>query len=309
MQAMEILVATEKPFAPVAITQIREVTEAAGYKLSLLESYKDVSDLLAAVADADALIVRSDLVTARVLDAAGKLKIVVRAGAGYDNIDLPACTAHKVVAMNTPGQNSNAVAELAFGMMLFQARGGFAGKSGTELRGKTLGLHAFGNVGKYMAEIATGFGMKVFAFDPFVNENVMKKAGVAPCKSAEELYSKCQYVSLHMPANDRTKKSIAYSLLEKMPEEAVLVNTARKEVVDEEGLLRIFEERSDFRYLSDMEPDCRAVIEEKYRGRFLFTAKKMGAQTEEANTNAGVAAARQIVDFFKTGNEKFRVNK
>jgi D-3-phosphoglycerate dehydrogenase len=306
---MKILVATDKPFAPAAISQIREVTDAAGHQLALLEGYKDVSELLVAVADADAMIVRSDLVSPQVLDAAKQLKIVVRAGAGYDNLDLPACTAHKVVAMNTPGQNSNAVAELAFEMMLFQARGGFAGKSGTELRGKTLGLHAFGNVGKYMAYIAKGFGMQIFAFDPFVSGDVVKQAGVTPCTTSDELYSRCQYVSLHMPANDKTKKSIGYELLKKMPDDAVLVNTARKEVIDEEGLLKIFEERPDFRYLSDVEPDSKSVFEEKYKGRYLFTARKMGAQTEEANINAGVAAARQICDFFKTGNEKFRVNK
>jgi D-3-phosphoglycerate dehydrogenase len=275
----------------------------------LLENYKDVTELLSAVASADALIVRSDLVTPQVLEAAKKLRIVVRAGAGYDNLDLPACTAHKVVAMNTPGQNSNAVAELAFEMMLYMARGGFAGKSGTELRGKTLGLHAFGNVGKFMAQIAKGFGMDVLAFDPYVSEDDMRKAGVKACKSAEELYSKCQYVSLHMPANEKTKKSIGYDLLKKMPPDAVLVNTARKEVIDEEGLLKIFGERTDLKYLSDVEPDLKAVFEEKYKGRFLFTAKKMGAQTEEANINAGVAASRQIVDYFKTGNEIFRVNK
>lgn len=306
---MKILVATEKPFAPVAVKLIREVTDAAGYKLALLENYKDVSELLAAVADADALIVRSDLVTKQVLDAAKKLRIVVRAGAGYDNLDLAACTAHKVVAMNTPGQNSNAVAELAFGMMLYHARNGFDGKSGTELRSKSLGLHAFGNVGKYMAGIATGFGMNIHAFDPYVTSDVMKKSGVNACKNAEELYSKCQYVSLHMPANDKTKKSIGYNLLMRMPENGVLVNTARKEVIDEEGLLKVFEERPDFVYLSDVEPDCKAVFEEKYKGRFIFTSKKMGAQTEEANINAGVAAARQIVEYFKTGNETFKVNK
>ena len=306
---MKVLVATEKAFAPVAIKLIREVTDAAGYQLALLENYKDVSELLAAVADADAMIVRSDLVTPQVLNSAKKLRIVVRAGAGYDNLDLPACTAYKVVAMNTPGQNSNAVAELAFEMMLYQARGGFGGKSGTELRSKTIGLHAFGNVGKYMAEIAKGFGMEIYAFDPFVNEDVMKKSGVKACKSAEEMYSKCQYVSLHIPANDKTKKTVGYELLKAMPKNAVLVNTARKEVINEDGLLKIFEERPDFRYLSDVEPDCKPVFEEKYKGRFIFTAKKMGAQTEEANINAGVAAARQIVDYFKTGNEKFKVNK
>ena len=306
---MVILVATEKPFAPVAIKQIREITEKAGCTLKLLENYKDVSELLSAVSDADALIVRSDNVNAQLLEAAGKLKIVVRAGAGYDNLDLQACSARNIVAMNTPGQNSNAVAELAFEMMLYKARGGFAGNSGTELRGKTLGLHAFGNVSKYMAEIARGFGMTVFAFDPFVSDESMAGLGVKPCKTAEDLYSGCQYVSLHMPANDLTKKSIGYDLLKRMPEDAVLVNTARKEIVDEEGLLRIFSERSDFKYLSDVEPDSKIVFSEKYPGRFIFTAKKMGAQTEEANINAGVAAARQILDFFETGNEKYRLNK
>lgn len=306
---MKILVATEKAFAPVAITQIREVTEAAGHKLILLENYKSVSELVAAAADADAMIVRSDMVTGEILDAAKKLKIVVRAGAGYDNLDLQACTAHKVVAMNTPGQNSNAVAELAFEMMLFQARSGFSGKSGSELRGKNIGLHAFGNVGRYMAEIAKGFGMEVYAYDPFVSQDVIKGFGVKVCQSSEELYSTCQYISLHMPANDKTKKSIGYELLKKMPHDGVVVNTARKEVIDEEGLLKIFAERADLKYLSDVEPDCKALFEEKYRGRFIFTAKKMGAQTEEANINAGVAAAKQIADYFKTGNEKFRVNK
>jgi D-3-phosphoglycerate dehydrogenase / 2-oxoglutarate reductase len=306
---MKILVATEKAFVPVAVKLIREVVESAGHQLALLENYKNVSELLTAVSDADAMIVRSDLVTAEVLDAAKKLRIVVRAGAGYDNLDLAACTAHKVVAMNTPGQNSNAVAELAFEMMLFQARSGFSGKSGTELRGKSIGLHAFGNVGKYMAEIAKGFGMDVYAFDPFVNEKEIEKQGVKVCKSVEELYSACQYVSLHMPANDKTKKSIGYDLLKKMPADAVVVNTARKEVIDEDGLLKIFAERPDFKYLSDVEPDCKAQFEEKYKGRFIFTAKKMGAQTEEANINAGVAAAHQIADYFKTGNEKFKVNK
>jgi D-3-phosphoglycerate dehydrogenase len=306
---MKILVATEKAFVTVAVKQIREVVETAGHELVLLENYKDVTELLSAVSDADAMIVRSDMVTAEVLDAAKKLRIVVRAGAGYDNLDLAACTAHNVVAMNTPGQNSNAVAELAFEMMLYQARGGFSGKSGSELRGKSIGLHAFGNVGKYMAGIAKGFGMDVYAFDPFVNEKDIEKEGVKVCKSVDDLYSACQYVSLHMPANDKTKKSIGYDLLKKMPADAVIVNTARKEVIDEEGLLKIFAERPDFKYLSDVEPDCKALFEEKYKGRFIFTAKKMGAQTEEANINAGVAAAHQIADYFKTGNERFKVNK
>jgi D-3-phosphoglycerate dehydrogenase len=306
---MKVLVATEKAFAPVAVNQIRTVTEAAGFELVMLENYKDVSELLSAVADVDALIVRSDLVTSEVIEKAKELKIVVRAGAGYDNIDLPACTAHNVVAMNTPGQNANAVAELAFALMLYQARGGFVGKSGTELRRKSIGIHAFGNVGKHVAEIAKGFGMDIYTFDPFVMEKDIKKYGVKVCNTTDELYSKCQYISLHMPANDKTKKSIGYQLLRKMPKDAVLINTARKEIIDEEGLLKIFEERPDFHYLADVAPDCAALFEEKYKGRFLFTSKKMGAQTEEANMYACLAAARQIVDYFKTGNEKYKVNK
>lgn len=306
---MNILVATEKVFAPDAIRQIREVIEAAGFRLTLLENYKNVSELLGAVSDVDAMIVRSDMFTSEVLDSAKKLKIVVRAGAGYDNLDLASCTAHNVVAMNTPGQNSNAVAELVFEMILYHIRGGFSGKSGSELRIKTLGLHGFGNVGKYVADIAKGFGMDIYAYDPLVSERTMKNHGVKQCNSSEELYSKCQYISIHVPCNDKTKKSIGYELLKNMPKNAVVVNTARKEVIDEAGLLKIYEDRSDFSYLSDIEPDCKAVFEEKYKGRFLFTAKKMGAQTEEANINAGVAAARQIVSYFKTGNEKYKVNK
>jgi D-3-phosphoglycerate dehydrogenase len=305
---MKILVATEKPFAPVAIKQIKEVADSDGHVLSLLENYKSVTELLIAVADADAMIVRSDLVTAEILNVAKKLKIVVRAGAGYDNLDLAACTAHNVVAMNTPGQNSNAVAELAFEMMLYQARSGFGGKTGSELRDKSLGLHGYGNVSRYMAEIAKGFGMTIYAYDPFVREKEITSSGIMASENAEGLYSKCQYVSLHIPANDKTRKSVGYDLLKLMPLNAVLVNTARKEIIDEEGLLQIFSERNDLKYLSDVEPECKAVFEEKYKGRFLFTAKKMGAQTEEANIKAGVAAARQIVDFFKTGNQKFRVN-
>jgi D-3-phosphoglycerate dehydrogenase / 2-oxoglutarate reductase len=306
---MKILIATEKAFAPVAVRLIREVTEEAGHQLHLLENYKSPHELLDAVADADAMIVRSDLITPEVVDAARKLKIVVRAGAGYDNINIQACSAKNIVVMNTPGQNSNAVAELAFEMMLYHARSGFLGKSGTELRGKRLGLHAFGNVGKYMAEIGHGFGMDIFAFDLFLSEDVKKRSGIKFCGSAEELYGNCQYVSLHIPANEQTKCSIGYDLLKLLPPGAVLVNTARKEVISEDGLLKVFAERNDISYLSDGEPGCKAVFEEKYKGRFIFTARKMGAQTEEANINAGVAAAHQIVDFFKTGNEKFRVNK
>ncbi len=305
---MKVLVATDKPFAPAAIKLIKEVTDEAGFELALLENYTDVADFYEAVADADALIVRSDKVTAAVLGAAKKLKVVVRAGAGYDNLDLTTCTANNIVAMNTPGQNSNAVAELAFEMMLFQARNGFSGKAGTELRGKKIGIHAFGNVGRYVALIAKGFGMDVYAYDPFVSAEDIKATDVKPCSSEDELYSTCQYISLHIPANETTKKSIGAGLLGKMPKGAVLVNTARKEVIDEEGLLQIMEERGDFKYLSDIAPDCVPVFEEKYAGRFVFTVKKMGAQTSEANINAGVAAAKQIVDFLKNGNDQFRVN-
>lgn len=306
---MKILVATDKPFAPVAITRIREEAVKGGHTLVLLEKYKTPQELYEAAADADAMIVRSDIVDAALIAVAPKLRIVVRAGAGYDNLDLAACTARNVVAMNTPGQNSNAVAELAFGMMVNSARGGFDGKTGSELLGKSLGLHAFGNVGKCMARIASGFGMKCYAFDPFVDNKTITEAGVTKVDSVEELYSTCQYVSLHIPANDKTKDSIGEKLLSLMPQGAVLVNTARKEVINEAELALMMERRSDLRYLSDIAPDNAAIFSEKFPGRFFFTPKKMGAQTEEANINAGVAAAKQIVAFFATGDETYRVNK
>jgi D-3-phosphoglycerate dehydrogenase len=307
---MKVLVASEKPFAPIAIRQIQEVIDAAGYKLELLESYKSKSELLAAVADVDALIVRSDMVTSEVLDAAKQLKIVVRAGAGYDNLDVKSCTERNIIAMNTPGQNSNAVAELVFELLLYQIRGGFNGtKSGSELRMKTLGLHGFGNVGKYVADIARGFGMDTYTYDPFLSERVMKNNGAKQCIGLEEMYLKCQYVSIHMPYNERTNKLVGYNLMSKMPPNAVLVNTARKEVINEADLLKVFEERTDFCYLADIEPDCKVVFEEKYQGRFIFTAKKMGAQTEESNINAGVAAARQIISYFRKGIDKYKLNK
>ena len=305
----KVLVATDKPFAKVAVDGIRKIVEDAGCELVLLEKYTDHADFVRAVEDVDAVIIRSDIADRRVIEAGKKLKIIVRAGAGYDNIDLNAATEHKVVAMNTPGQNSNAVAELALGMMVYMARNSFNGSSGTELRGKTLGIHAYGNVGKYVALIAKGFGMNVFAFDPYVDKETMLAEGVQPVDSAEELYSKCQYVSLHIPANAQTKKSIGYDLLMKMPKGATLVNTARKEVIDEDGLLRVFEERPDFKYLSDIEPDVKNQFESLYAGRYFFTPKKMGAQTSEANVNAGLAAARQIIDFFENGNTTFQVNK
>ncbi len=304
----KVLVATEKPFASAAVAQIKEVLDKANYELVLLEKYTDNADFLKAVEDVDALIVRSDKVTKEVIDAAKNLKIVVRAGAGYDNLDLNACTKANIVAMNTPGQNSNAVAELAIGMAVMIARGNYNGKAGTELRGKKIGIHAYGNVGRYVGEIAKGFGMEVFAFDPFVNDEHIKKDGVTPVSSVEELYSNCQYLSLNIPSNEKTKKSVGFDLISKMPKGATLINTARKEVINEEELLKVFSEREDFRYVSDIAPDCKDEITGKYEGRFFFTPKKMGAQTAEANINAGVAAANQIVDFIENGNETFKVN-
>ncbi|MCD6658801.1 MAG: NAD(P)-binding domain-containing protein [Lentimicrobium sp.] len=305
----KVLVATDKPFAKVAVDGIREIVEKAGYELRLLEKYTSQDDLIKAVEDVDAMIIRSDIASREVIEAGKNLKIVVRAGAGYDNIDLAAATEKGVVAMNTPGQNSNAVAELVFGMMVYSARANFSGASGTELRGKNIGIHAYGNVGKYVALIAKGFGMDVFAFDPFVSAEAMEKDGVKPVDTIEKLYSGCQYISLHIPANAQTKKSIGENLLSLMPKGATLVNTARKEVIDEDGLLKVFENRPDFKYLSDIEPDNKAEIAEKYSGRYFFTPKKMGAQTSEANINAGLAAARQIVDFFEKGITTFKVNK
>jgi D-3-phosphoglycerate dehydrogenase len=305
----KVLIATEKPFAPVAVEGIRKVFDGAGYETILLEKYPSVEDLKKAATGVDAMIIRSDKATREVIEAASQLRIVVRAGAGYDNIDLAACTDKGVVAMNTPGQNSNAVAELAFGMMLYAIRNGFDGTSGSELRGKKLGIHAYGNVGRYVAMIAKGFGMEVFAFDPFVKPETMEKEGIVPVGSAEELYRTCKFVSLHIPANEKTKKSINGSLLRLLPKGGVLVNTARKEVVDEAELLQVMEERPDIKYLSDIAPDCREEIEGRFAGRYVFTAKKMGAQTSEANINAGIAAARQIVSFFEKGDKTYQVNK
>ncbi|MCK4764672.1 MAG: 3-phosphoglycerate dehydrogenase [Candidatus Aminicenantes bacterium] len=305
----KILVATVKPFAKAAVESIAEIIKKTGYELVLLESYPDPADLLKAVADVDAMIVRSDKVTPAVFDAAKNLKIVVRAGAGYDNIDLQAATDHKVVVMNTPGQNSNAVAELALGMMVYLARGCFNGKPGTELKGKKFGLHAYGNVGKHVARIAKGFDMEVYALDPYVDKSVIEKDGVTCVNDVKELYSTCRYVSLHIPANRTTIKSINYELLSMMPQNAVLVNPARKEVICEDSLLKIFAAREDFKYIADIAPDCAAEIEAKYPGRFYFTPKKMGAQTAEANVNAGIASINQIIGFFEKGDTTFQVNK
>jgi D-3-phosphoglycerate dehydrogenase len=306
---MKILVATKKAFAPVAIEQMHEITGNAGYELILLENYRSSSQLLSAVKNADALIVRSDKVTSDIIGAGKRLKIVVRAGAGYDNLDLEACSKNNIVAMNTPGQNSNAVAELVFEMMLYKSRKGFTGKWGTELRGKSIGIHGFGNIGKYVAKIAEGFGMERYAYDPFVPAELIRSFGVGVCERAEDLYAKCRFITLHLPASDKTRNAIGLDLLKLMPQDGVLINTSRKEIINERDLLTLFELRSDISYLADVAPDCRKLFEEKFRKRFIFTRKKMGAQTEEANINAGVAAARQIVEYFKNGNEKFRLNK
>ena len=306
---MKILVATEKPFSKVAVDGIKAVTDAAGYELILLEKYTEKGQLLDAVKDVDAMIIRSDKVDAEVLDAAKQLKIVVRAGAGYDNIDLTAATAHNVVAMNTPGQNANSVAELVFGLLVFGVRNMFNGTSGTELMGKKLGILAFGNVGRNVARIAKGFGMEIAAYDAFCPAEAIEAAGVTAVKNQEELFETCDIVSLHIPATPETKQSINYDLVGKMKESGILVNTARKEVIDEEGLIKLMEERKDLKYLTDIKPDADAEFAEKFAGRYFATPKKMGAQTAEANVNAGIAAANQIVGFLRDGITKFKVNK
>lgn len=305
----KILIATEKPFAAEAVKNIKQAFDnAGGYEVMMLEKYTEKAQLLEAVKFVDAIIVRSDKIDQEVIQTAENLKIVVRAGAGYDNVDLKAASDKGVVVMNTPGQNSNAVAELALGMMVYQARGRFNGKPGKELKEKTLGIHAYGYVGKNIARIAKGFGMKVYAFDPFVDDKIIKADNVIPLNNAKELYSLCKYISLNIPATEETKKSINFDLLSKMPLGATLVNTARKEVICETGLLNMFEERQDFVYLTDIAPDIADDLEGKYPERFFRTPKKMGAQTAEANINAGVAAANQIVAFIKKGDETFRVN-
>lgn len=307
-KSMKILIATEKPFAAAAVKAMEEIITAAGIELVKLEKYTEKKQLLEAVAAVDGIIIRSDIVDAEVLDAAKNLKIVVRAGAGYDNIDLAAATAHNVVAMNTPGQNANAVAELVFGMLLFQCRNQFSGAAGTELMGKTLGLHAFGNVARNVARVAKGFGMEVYAYDPFLTKEQIESAGVKAVESIPELYSTCQYVSLHCPATKETIGSINYDLLKTMPKNACLINTARKEVVDEAGLMKLMEERADFKYIADVKPAAADAFVEKFGTRVFFTPKKSGAQTAEANSNAGIAAAKQSVGFLKEGIDRFKLN-
>ena len=306
---MKVLVATEKPFAKVAIDGIKNVIDQAGYELVLLEKYTEKAQLLEAVADANAIIIRSDIVDAEVIAAAKNLKIVVRAGAGYDNVDLQAATAAGVCVMNTPGQNANAVAELALGMMVYGVRNLYNGTSGTELMGKKLGIHAYGNVGRNVARIAKGFGMEIYAFDAYCPKEVIENDGVKAVDSVEELYSTCNVVSLHIPATAETKNSINYDLLNKMPKGAMLVNTARKEVINEAEVIKLMEDRTDFRYMTDIMPATHAEFAEKFAGRYFSTPKKMGAQTAEANINAGIAAANQIVGFLRDGINKFQVNK
>ena len=306
---MKVLVATQKPFAAVAVAGIREIVEGAGYELALLEKYADQAELVSAVADADALIVRSDKVTAEVIQAARQLKIVVRAGAGYDNLDLDACTKAGVVAMNTPGQNANAVAELAIAMMIFMARNQFTPVSGSEIQGRTIGIQAYGNVGRLVGAKAKALGMKVKAIDPFLSAEQIVAGGAEPASSLEELYSTCDYVSVHIPATPQTIGSIGYDLITRMPKGATLVNTARKEVIDEAGLTKALAERTDLKYVTDIAPDNIEELRSEFGTRVLATPKKMGAQTSEANINAGLAAARQIVDFIQNGVTKFQLNK
>lgn len=306
---MKVLVATDKPFAKIAVDGIRKEIETAGYELVLLEKYGDKSNLLEAVKDVDAIIVRSDVVDAEVLEAAQNLKIVVRAGAGYDNVDLEAATAKGVCVMNTPGQNSNAVAELALGLMVMAVRNMYNGTSGTELMGKRLGIHAYGNVGRNVARIARGFGMEIYAYDAFCPKEVIEKDGTKAVDTPEELYATCDIVSLHIPATAETKNSINAALVANMPKGGLLVNTARKEVINETELIELMEERGDLKYVTDIMPAANETFMAKFAGRYFSTPKKMGAQTAEANINAGIAAAKQIVGFLKDGCERFRVNK
>lgn len=306
---MKILLATVKPFAAAAVNGIKAIAEEAGHEVALLEKYTDKSQLLAAVADADALIVRSDKVTAEVIAAAPKLKIVVRAGAGFDNLDLAACTERGIVAMNTPGQNSNGVAELAIAMMVFMSRNRFNPGTGMEIKGKKLGIQAYGNVGRLVAEKAKGMGMEVMAFDPFVPAESMIEDGVTPAESLEKMYEQCNFISLHIPAVPATIGSINYDLISRMPRGGCLVNTARKEVINEVELEKVLSDRPDIKYVTDVAADCQAELDEKFPKQVFATPKKMGAETAEANMNAGFAAARQICDYFATGCTRFQLNK
>jgi D-3-phosphoglycerate dehydrogenase len=309
IMSKKVLVATVKPFAQKAVEEISVICKEAGYTMVLLEKYAEQAEFVKKVKDVDALIVRSDKVTREVINNAQNLKVVVRAGSGYDNIDLEAATEKNIVAMNTPGQNSNAVAELAFGMMIYMARGQFNGKPGTELKGKKLGIHAFGNVGINVARIAKGFGMELFAFDPYIDKKVMEEHGVRAIDSVEEMYKTCDYISLHLPSIPETQKFINNKLVSKMKKGATLINTARKEVVCEEDIIQVFQNRDDLKYASDIAPDTKIEMIERFGNRVYFTPKKMGAQTLEANVNAGIAAINQIINYFEKGDTTFQVNK
>lgn len=304
-----VLIATEKPFAPVAVNQIAGILASAGYEVKRLEKYSSKAELLDAVKDVHALIVRSDIVDRQVVEAAPELKAVVRAGSGFDNLDLEACTEKGICAMNTPGQNSNAVAELAIGMMIFMARGQFKGMSGTELKGKTVGVYGCGNIGRRVARIAQGLGMHVVALDPCITKVSMEPYDVKVVQTVPELFATSDYLSLHIPANDKTKKSVNFELMNRMPKGATLINTARKEVIDEDGLKKMLEERPDFKYISDIMPACHEELAGQYEFRYYSTPKKQGAETAEANVNAGVAAAEQIVAFFENNDQTYRVNR
>lgn len=306
---MKVLIATQKPFAAAAVKGIREILEGAGHEVVLLEKYAEAKDLIDAVADVEAMIIRSDKVTPDVLDAAKKLKIVVRAGAGFDNVDLAAATANGVVVENTPGQNANAVAELAIALMIFMSRNQFTPVSGIEVQGKKLGIQAFGNVGRLVGKKAEALGMKVLATDPFIPAEKIAEAGAEPIASVKELYAASDFISIHIPATPETIGSIGYDLITSMPKGATLINTARKEVIDEAGLEKALEDRPDLKYAADVAPDNIDVLREKFGTRVFATPKKMGAQTAEANINAGLAAARQIVAYFADGCTKFQVNK
>ena len=306
---MKILIATEKPFAAAAVNGIRETAAKGGLDVVLLEKYTDKAQLLEAVADADALIVRSDKVTEEVINAAKNLKIVVRAGAGYDNLDLPACTSRRIVAMNTPGQNANAVAELAISMSIYMSRNQFTPGTGTEISGKKIGIQAYGNVGRLVAKKAQALGMEVMAFDPFVTDETMKADNVVPAGSLEQMYSECNFISLHIPATPQTIGSIGYDLISRMPAGGCLLNTARKEIINEAELVKVLTDRPDLKYVTDIAAGCQSELNEKFGKRVFATPKKMGAETAEANINAGIAAARQIVDFFTSGCTRFQVNK
>ncbi len=304
----KVLLATDKPFAKVAVDGIKDIFQKAGFELMLLEKYTSQNDFVDAIKNVDAVIIRSDKANKEVIEAGKNLKIIVRAGAGYDNIDLDTCSSKGIVAMNTPGQNSNAVAELALGFMVMAARNNYDGTSGTELLGKKLGIHAYGNIGKLVAKIAKGFGLDVYAYDPFVDAKIIENDGVKVVGSIDELYSTCQYISLHIPANEKTKQSINYNLINKMPKGSTIINTARAEVINEPELLKLMEERPDLKYYSDIIPAQENVFKEKFANRCFFSPKKIGAQTSEANINAGLAAANQIVKFIKTGDTTFKVN-